>query len=203
MRHLTLILLATACFPALAGPALTKARVLEIIKDAEPVIAGCGRMLAAPETVDVRFVIDVEGGVHLVKVQGKHADDAIGRCLVKEVGALRFSHGLKPTPVRYPFKLGGRVAKNEPAPTTKPSGRLTQKDLDGLLKIIGDDLQRCGDGVAQTEFTIKKTGKVGGVRVRDVDAETGKCISTKLSRARFPAPAKPTLVQRSFSLDEG
>jgi len=35
--------------------------------------------------------------------------------------------------VRYPFKLGGRVAKNEPAPTTKPSGRLTQKDLDGLL----------------------------------------------------------------------
>lgn len=203
MRHLTPILLATACFPALAGPGLTKARVLEVIKDAEPVVARCGAGLPAPETVDVRFVIDVEGGVHLVKVQGKHADDAIGRCLVKEVGALRFSHGLKPTPVKYPFKIGGGVARNEPAPSTKPSGRLTQKDLDGLLKIIADDLQRCGEGVAQAEFTIKKTGKVGDVHVRDVDAETGRCVSTKLSRARFPAPAKPTLVQRSFSLDEG
>lgn len=203
MRRITVILVATACLPALAGPGLTKARVLEVIKDAETVIAGCGRTLAAPEAVDVRFVIDVEGGVHLVKVQGTHADDAVGRCLVKEVGALRFSHGLKPTPVKYPFRVGGVVAKNEPAPTTKPSGRLTQKDLDGLLKIISDDLQRCGAGVAQTEFTIKKTGKVGDVRVRDVDAETGRCVSTKLSRARFPAPAKPTLVQRSFSLDEG
>lgn len=203
MRHLTLILLATACFPALAGPGLTKSRVLETIKEGLPAIEPCGRELSAPETVDVRFLIDVEGGVHMVKVEGRHADDHIGRCLKKEVGALRFSHGLRPTPVKYPFKLGGGVAKNQPPPTTKMSGRLTQKDLDGLLKIISDDLQRCGEGVAQTEFTIKKTGKVGDVRVRDVDAETGKCVSTHLSRARFPAPARPTLVQRNFSLDEG
>lgn len=201
MRRITLILLATACFPALAGPALTKARVLEIIKDAEPAVATCGRGLPNAETVPVRFLIDIEGGVHNVKVEGRHADDHVGRCIEGEVAALRFSHGLKPTPVKYPFPIG--ATPSEPPPTTKMSGRLTKKDLDGLLKIIGDDLQRCGDGVAQTQFTIKKTGKVGDVRVRDVDAETGRCVSTKLSRARFPAPAKPTLVQRQFSLDEG
>lgn len=203
MKRLLFIALVVASVPALAGPGLSRGRVREILKEAQPAMEPCGKGLPAPETIDVRFVIDVEGGVHLVKVEGKHADDAVGRCLKKEVGALRFSHGLKPTPVRYPFKLGGGAAREEPAPTTRLSGSLTQKDLDGLLKIISEDLQRCGEGVAQTEFTIKKTGKVGDVRVREVDADTGKCVSTRLSRARFPAPARPTRVQRQFSLDEG
>ncbi len=199
------VLAALVALPASAGPGLTKGRVLEIIREAAPAVERCGRELRAPETVHVRFVIDVEGGVHAVKVEGAHADDQVGRCVAEQVGAIRFSHGTKPTPVRYPFKLGGQrgAHKSEPAPTTKLSGNLTQKDLDGLLKIISDDLQRCGEGVAQAEFTIKKTGKVSGVQVRDVDYETGRCVSTKLSRARFPAPAKPTLVHRSFNLDEG
>jgi len=206
MRRLLPTLAALAAVPALAGPGLSKSRVLEILRDATPAVERCGSDLRERETVNVRFLIDVEGGVHAVKVEGAHADDHVGRCVKTQVGAIRFSHGTKPTPVRYPFKLGGaqkHAKRSEPAPTNKLSGNLTKKDLDGLLKIISDDVQRCGAGVAQTEFTIKKTGKVGDVQVRDVDFETGRCVSTKLSRARFPAPAKPTLVQRSFNLDEG
>lgn len=203
MRCLLFTLAAILALPATAGPGLSRSRVLEILKEATPTLEGCGKGLPAAETAHVRFLIDVEGGVHMAKVEGRHADDAVGRCLKQEVGDLRFSHGLKPTPVRYPVKLGGSVARSEPPPTTKLSGKLNQKDLDGLLKILSDDLQRCGEGVAQTEFTIKKTGKVGDVKVRDVDAETGRCVSTHLSRARFPAPAKATRVLREFSLDEG
>lgn len=206
MRRLLPTLVALTAIPVLAGPGLSKSRVLEILRDASPSVERCGRDLRAAETVNVRFLIDVEGGVHNVKIEGARADDAVGRCVTEQVRAIRFSHGTKPTPVRYPFKLGGAgkdARKAEAAPTTKLSGNLTQKDLDGLLKIISGDLQRCGEGVAQAEFTIKKTGKVGDVQVRDVDYETGRCVSSKLSRARFPAPAKPTLVQRSFNLDEG
>lgn len=200
MSRITPILLVVACFPAaplLAGPELKKSDVREVVMDTMADVRRCG---AKDETVNVRFRIQPEGNVTGVVVEGAHAGDAVGKCMKKHIAAMRFGHSIKSTPVTFPFTLGNA------APAThlsaKGSGKLTKKDLDGLLEILESDLKKCGDGIANTTFTIKPTGKVGDVKVDDVDEKTEDCVTRRVSRVRFPAPKKPTAVARAFSLEE-
>lgn len=207
MRHVTPILLLIACAPfgllaggANAGPELKKSDVKNVIMDAMPDIRRCGMDLKG-ETVRVKWVIEPEGNVSDVAVQGKRANDDIGRCLKKQLAQLRFGHSIKRTPVAFPFKLG--TLKKDAKPPTASNGTLSKKDLDGLLEIVAGDLKKCGDGVAHTRFTIKPSGQVRDVKVTDVDEKTEDCVKRKVSRLRFPPPTKPTDVRRSFSLSEG
>lgn len=207
MRHVTPILLLIACVPAgfvagaaHAGPELKKSDVKNVVMDSMPDIRRCGMDLKG-ETVTVKWVIEPEGNVTDVAVQGKRANDEIGRCLKKQVSELRFGHSIKSTPVAFPFKLG--TIKKDEKPPAASNGTLSKKDLDGLLEIVEGDLKKCGDGVAQTRFTIKPSGQVRDVKVTDVDEKTEDCVKRKVSRLRFPPPTKPTDVRRSFSLSEG
>lgn len=207
MRHVTPILLLIACAPAgfvagaaHAGPELKKSDVKNVVMDSMPDIRRCGMDLRG-ETVTVKWVIEPEGNVTDVAVQGKRANDEIGRCLKKQVSELRFGHSIKSTPIAFPFKLG--TIKKDEKPPAASNGTLSKKDLDGLLEIVEGDLKKCGDGVAHTRFTIKPSGQVRDVKVTDVDEKTEDCVKRKVSRLRFPPPTKPTDVRRSFSLSEG
>jgi hypothetical protein len=207
MRHVTPILLLIACAPigllatgANAGPELKKSDVKNVVMDAMPDIRRCGMDLKG-ETVTVKWVIEPEGNVTDVAVQGKRANDDIGRCLKRQVSQLRFGHSVKNTPVAFPFKLG--TIKKDEKPPAASNGTLSKKDLDGLLEIVEGDLKKCGDGVANTRFTIKPSGQVRDVKVTDVDQKTEDCVTRKVSRLRFPPPTKPTEVRRSFTLSEG
>ncbi len=207
MRHVTPILLLIACVPAgfvsgtaHAGPELKKSDVKNVVMDSMPDIRRCGMDLKG-ETVTVKWVIEPEGNVTDVAVQGKRANDDIGRCLKREVSQLRFGHSVKSTPIAFPFRLG--TIKKDEKPPAASNGTLSKKDLDGLLEIVEGDLKKCGDGVANTRFTIKPSGQVRDVKVTDVDEKTEDCVKRKVSRLRFPPPTKPTDVRRSFSLSEG
>lgn len=209
MSRITPILLLIACIhagPALAGPELKKSEVKRLIEEATPDIVSCGADLPA-ETIVARFTIQPEGGVGLVRIDGRHSDDDVGRCMKRRIGAVRFGHSIKSTPVSYPFHVGKGDAKAAKASRAngewKGSGQLTKKDLDGLLDILEGDIKRCGEGTARTKFTIRKDGKVRDVRVADVDPKTEDCVSRKVSKVRFPAPAKNTHVDHAFDLDEG
>ena len=200
MRRITPILLVIACLPAAplwAGPELKKSDVRDVVMETMPEVRRCG---SKDETVNVRFRIEPEGNVTRIAILGAHASDGVGKCMKKQIAAMRFGHSIKATPVSFPFTIGNA------APAThlsaKGSGKLTKKDLDGLLEILEGDLKKCGDGVANTTFTIKPTGKVGDVKVDDVDEKTEDCVTRKVSRVRFPAPNKPTAVARAFSLEE-
>lgn len=200
MSRITPILLVVACYPAaplLAGPELKKSEVRSVVMETMPDIRRCG---SKDETVNVRFRIEGDGRVTRIAIEGDHKSDPVGKCMKKHIAAMRFGHSIKSTPVTFPFTLGNAAPATHLA--AKGSGRLTRKDLDGLLEILESDLKKCGDGVANTTFTIKPTGKVGNVKVDDVDEKTGDCVTRKVSSVRFPAPKKPTAVARAFSLEE-
>lgn len=200
MSRITPIVLLAACVsasPLLAGPELKKSDVRDTISEAIPEIRRCG---TKDEVVEARFRIEPQGNVTHVTIAAPHASDAVGKCMKKHIAAMRFGHSVKFTPVTFPFTLGSAAPSTHMS--AKGSGKLTKKDLDGLLEILEGNLKKCGDGVANTTFVIRPTGKVGDVKVDDVDAKTSDCVSRKVSRVRFPAPTKPTSVARAFSLEE-
>lgn len=196
MRKIIAVLIGTylAAAPLLAGPLLTKAAVRTVVMEAVPEVSRCA---TNDETVNIRFVIEAEGHVTGVVVLGKHGADAIGTCMQGVIAALRFGHSIKSTPVSFPFPLG-----NAEPPAFRGSGQLSKKNLDGLLEILASDLKDCGEGAAHTTFTIKPTGRVANLQVMDVDNKlTRDCVTRKVGRLRFPAPATPTDIARVFSLE--
>ena len=220
MSRITLLFL-VAALPAVAAPVRGKSEILKVVKAAEKDIVGCGDDLHG-EVVKVKWVIGEDGFVRNVKVLGAHENDSVGTCMEIEVKNLRFAPADKSTPISFPFKMSGRsmarqgssgskavIAGDKPASTktvqaktSKLTGKLDKTTLNGLLTILEDDLKRCGSGTVQTRFTIRPTGKVGNLKIASADDDKVEtCVHKRIARVRFPAPDKPTQVQRAFSLD--
>jgi hypothetical protein len=212
MSHVTRTLPVSACVlsalfgagaliasPPAAARELTKAEVKEVVVAAMPELRRCGISLKA-STVTASWLIEADGSVSRVSFEDKKLDPGVRRCLHKRIAALDFPISDKRMPVTFPIKLGhgkhGAIAATS-------SGKLTKKDLDGLLQSVEADLRKCGEGVAQTRFIIQQNGTVGDVVVDDVDEKTGECVRKKVTRLRFPAPARPLDVRRTFTLAEG
>jgi len=226
MTRLTLIPLVAIALSSprvLAGPELTKAYILSIVKDAKPDIDTCGASLTAETTVKTHFTIDPSGEVVDVKVSGKHAKDQVGACLKQKLAALRFGPSLKAMPVGFPFKLGGAASgagssaadddgathekmSTETAtapPTKKEAAKAANKEVAELLKQLQTMMSVCGTGTVSAKFNILETGLVRNVMIdgAHADDQVGQCVSTKLTRARFPASKTVTPVQHTFRLE--
>lgn len=206
MSHITPILPLIACVlatPAFAEGGRSRDAVSRTLQQAAPGIVSCGAGFAA-ETVRARFVIEAEGNVRSVRLDGQHADDDVGECMKRRIQAIRFDAAAGPTNVIYPFEIGRGDWRSARASwargTWKGSGQLSKKTLDGLLATLASDVRKCGEGKARTRFTIRRDGKVRDVRAADVDAKTEQCVIGRLSRVRFPAPSQATHVDHSFEL---
>ena len=188
MTRITPILLLFACASALAGPELSKADVLAVVQEGMPDIQMCG----SNDKVLVHWLIDTSGSVRNVKLDGKHAGDAVGRCVKRRVAELRFGPSLKEVPVTFPFKLGTNNGKSLP-----------QKDVTALLKTFQGDLGPCGVGVVTAKFTVQPSGVLRGIRVEGEhkDDSVGQCVAGKLARIRFPTATAPTPVTFPFRIE--
>ncbi|HEY4220889.1 MAG TPA: hypothetical protein VGO62_06090, partial [Myxococcota bacterium] len=87
MMRLTLLALVMTSAPAFAGPELTKAYILSILKDAKPDLDECGKDLKG-DVVKTHFVIATSGDVTDIKLDGKHAKDAVGICVKAKIASL-------------------------------------------------------------------------------------------------------------------
>jgi hypothetical protein len=206
MSRITPILLVVGCAPlfvsgsAWAGPELSKNDVKRIIVDALPEMRRCSPDMNGGKLI-AHWTIEPEGNVTGVKLDGDHADDAIGKCVRKKISELRFGHSIKRTPVTAPIQLGDVVTRQDKDAAKASSGKLTKKDLDGLLDILAGEIKECGDdGAVRAKFTIRPTGRVKDLKVKDADKKTEACVKSKISRVRFPAPDKATNVNRKFDL---
>ena len=205
MTRLTLILMLSLAGAAHAGPELTRAYILSIVKDAKPDVEECGRSLKS-ETLKTRFVIDASGDVRDVKIDGKHAKDAVGACVKQKLMAMRFGPSLKSMPVSIPWKLGENGPTPPPSDDDKVAAggkKLDKKEVGDLMKVLQSNMGSCGTGVVDTHFTITADGLVRQVKLEGDHSEdqTGKCVAGKLTRARFPATGAVTSVTHSFRLE--
>jgi hypothetical protein len=211
MTRLTSLLVLSVALgsgPVLAGPEMSKDYVLSIIKDAKPELDECGRSLKS-EVVKTHFVIDTSGDVGDVKIDGKHAKDSVGSCLRAKLTSLKFGPSLKAMPVNMPLKLGEGGPTPPPADDAKvaeKSGgkKLDNKEMGDLLKVLQSNMGSCGAATTvQSSFTIQPNGQVRQVKIdgEHADDNVGKCVKTKLGRARFPAVGAKEEVTHEFKLD--
>ncbi len=206
MRLTPLLLVAVAfgSTPVLAGPELTRAYILSIVKDNKPDIEACGRSLH-DEVVKTHFVIDTQGSVEHVKVAGKHRRDAVGTCLRRQLSAMRFGPSLTATPVTFPFRLGDKKARQAERLLRSEKGgkRLDANEVHDLLKLLQTNMSSCGSGTVDTHFDILPSGLVRNIEMSGdhADDKVGKCVRTKLVRARFPHAKAATPVTHAFQLD--
>jgi hypothetical protein len=204
MTNITLPVAAVMLFTlTLAPPAAgktaerTRAAVQAKLKAALPDVLACGPSI--DDTVVARFKVAPDGSVRGVRITGPQAKTPVGKCIKQGLTALKFAPAANSTPVTYPFRFGASAAAQ--APTT---GKLARKDLDGLLDVLEGDLKKCGAGEVRASFVVKPSGHTDDVKIADADdAKTEDCVTKRISRVRFPAAAKPTSVQRTFTLTEG
>jgi hypothetical protein len=202
MTQITCSLVVVGCLTlastaSASPPERSRAAVLATLRQALPSVLACGPSI--DDTVTARFSVSPEGAVRRVKVLGPHAKTPVGKCMKKELAALKFTPAGKSTPVSYPFRFGASAAAQ--APNT---GKLARRDLDGLLDVLEGDLKKCGEGEVRASFTVKTDGRPDRVEVADAaDEKTQDCVTKRIARVRFPTALKPTNVSRTFALADG